>query len=312
VRQTLLRCLLDAARQDERIVLLSGDHGYALFDEFRSALPDRFLNCGIAEQNMVGVAAGMAKAGLRPVVYGLASFIPMRVLEQIKLDVCYENRRVIFLGDGAGLVYAQLGISHQCCEDVAALRPLQHMAIYSAADRHEMQACTLLALDSEGPAYLRIGKSDKGDVHTGPLMFAPGELLELQRGGGDVAWLATGSMTRRALEVARQWPGSSVWSVPCLEPVDKEQVRLICQRHPVVVTIEEHALEGGLGSMICEIAAETARARVCRIGVENPFLNRCGSYDYLIQQHGLSLESIAAKVTKFTQSGPTNCRARAA
>ena len=279
---------------------------------FASALPDRFLNCGIAEQNMVGVAAGLAKAGLRPVIYGLASFIPMRVLEQIKLDVCYEKLPVIFLGDGAGLVYAQLGISHQCCEDIAALRPLQHMAIYSAADRHEMSACARLALECDGPAYLRIGKGDLGEVHSGPLTLTNGGLLELCSGTGNVAWLATGSMASRALAAARHWPGSAVWSVPCLKPVDKEQVRSICQRHQVVVTVEEHALEGGLGSMICEIAAETGRARVCRIGVEYPFLNRCGSYDYLLQQHGFSLEDIAAKVTKFIQSDPVNCRARAA
>ena len=299
MRQSLLRCLLEAAREDERIVLLSGDHGYALFDEFRGALPGQFLNCGIAEQNMVGVAAGMAKAGLRPVVYGLASFIPMRVLEQIKLDVCYENRSVIFLGDGAGLVYAQLGISHQCCEDVGALRPLQGMAIYSAADRYEMLACTQLALERNGPSYLRIGKSDVSEIHSAPIEMSSGDLLEVRRGGGDIAWLATGSMVSRALAVARQWGGSSVWSMPCIKPVDEDQVRTICQRHRYVVTIEEHALEGGMGSTICEIAAETSGARICRIGVKYPFLNRCGSYDYLLEQHGLGLESIAAKVTGF-------------
>jgi transketolase len=292
---------LEAARQDERIMLLSGDHGYALFDEFRSALPERFLNCGIAEQNMVGVAAGMAKAGLRPVVYGLASFIPMRVLEQIKLDICYENRRVIFLGDGAGLVYAQLGISHQCCEDVAALRAMQGMTIYSAADRHEMLACARLALDGQGPAYLRIGKSDVGEIHDGPITLTSGGLVELCPGDGDIAWLATGSMVHSALVVARRWPRSAVWSVPCLKPVDKDQV-----------TIEEHVLEGGLGSWVCEISAETARARVCRIGVEYPFFNRCGSYGYLIRQHGLSLEGIAATVSDFMDVHSASFRMRAA
>jgi transketolase len=261
---------------------------------------------------MVGVAAGMAKAGLRPIVYGLASFIPMRVLEQIKLDVCYENRRVMFLGDGAGLVYAQLGISHQCCEDVAALRPLQTMTILSAADRHEMLACARLALDCEGPTYLRIGKSDLGDVHGGPVSLDLGGLLELRPGKGHIAWLSTGSMTQRTQTVARRWPGSAVWSVPCLKPVDNEQVVSICRRHGVVVTVEEHALEGGLGSLICEIAAQLGRPRVCRLGVENPFLNRCGSYDYLIQQHGLGLEDIAARVTGFLESDTASRRAMVA
>jgi transketolase len=210
------------------------------------------------------------------------------------------------------LVYAQLGISHQCCEDIAALRALQGMTIYSAADRHEMNVCALLALEGEGPAYLRIGKCDLGELHSGPITLAPGGLLELRPGTGDVAWLATGSMVRSALAVARRWPRSAVWSVPCLKPVDEEQVRAICRRHKVVVTIEEHALEGGLGSLICEIAAETAEARICRIGVANPFFNRCGSYEYLIRQQGLSLEGIAAKVTKFMDAGPASFRRRAA
>jgi transketolase len=302
VRETLVRCILEAALEDERITLLCGDHGYALFDEFRRALPDRFLNCGIAEQNMIGVASGMAKAGLRPVVYGLASFIPMRVLEQIKLDVCYENRRVIFLGDGAGLVYAQLGISHQCCEDVAAMRALQNLAIFSAADRFEMEACVRFALGRQGPTYLRIGKGDLGDVHERAIELTLGELCELRSGGGALAWLATGSMVKRTLSVAQRWPGSAVWSVPCLKPVDCEQVRRICQRHRVVITVEEHVPEGGLGSLVSEIASESGQTRVCRIGVENPFLNRCGSYDYLLKLHGMGVEEISARVGAFLEA----------
>lgn len=280
-------------------MLLCGDHGYALFDEYRNRLPERFLNCGIAEQNMVGVASGMAKAGLRPVVYGLASFIPMRVLEQIKLDVCYENRRVIFLGDGAGLVYAQLGISHQCCEDVAALRSLPTMAIFSAADRFEMAACAQIALERLGPSYLRIGKSDLGEIHGRPISLRPGELLELRPGKGQMAWLTTGPMAKRSLAAAARWPGSAVWSVPCLKPLDSDQLRSICARHRFVITVEEHALDGGLGSLVCEVAAEMGETRVYRIGVGNPFLNRCGSYEYLLQEHGLGDEAIAAKVRSF-------------
>ena len=138
MRQTLVRCLLEAALHDERIMLLSGDHGYALFDEFRNALPERFLNCGVAEQNMIGVASGLAKAGLRPIVYGLASFIPMRVLEQISstfvMKIAGRIRRRWRLCTRLELVTS--------AEDVSALRPLQTIAILSAADRHEIQACS--------------------------------------------------------------------------------------------------------------------------------------------------------------------------
>src|SRR5947207_12529280 len=168
MRNAFAGALIHAAQADPRVFLLTGDHGYALFDEFRRVCPDQYLNAGVAEQNMVGVAAGLAKGGLRPVVYGLSAFVPIRVLEQIKLDVCYEQLPVVFLGDGAGGVYSALGSSHQSTEDMAALRALPHVTILSPADDLEMTACMNLALASKGPVYLRMGKADLGRVHTVP------------------------------------------------------------------------------------------------------------------------------------------------
>src|SRR5436309_2899894 len=140
MRNAFASALIQAAQTDPRVLLLTGDHGYALFDEFRRVCPDQYLNAGVAEQNMVGVAAGLAKGGLRPVVYGLSAFVPIRVLEQIKLDVCYESLPVVFIGDGAGVVYGTLGTSHQSTEDIAALRALPHLGILSPADDFEMTA----------------------------------------------------------------------------------------------------------------------------------------------------------------------------
>src|SRR5437588_8621157 len=168
MRNAFAKMLVQAARTDPRILLLTGDHGYALFDEFRRRCPGQYLNAGVAEQNMVGVAAGLAKGGLRPVVYSLSAFVPVRVLEQIKIDVCYEELPVVFIGDGAGVVYSTLGTSHQSTEDVAALRALPHLAILSPADDLEMTACMELAFRREGPVYLRMGKADLGAVHPTP------------------------------------------------------------------------------------------------------------------------------------------------
>src|SRR5436190_3891615 len=128
MRNAFSTMLVQAAQADPRVLLLTGDHGYALFDEFRRLCPGQYLNAGVAEQNMVGVAAGLAKGGLRPVVYGLSAFVPVRVLEQIKLDVCYEELPVVFIGDGAGVVYSSLGTSHQSTEDIAALRAVPNLA----------------------------------------------------------------------------------------------------------------------------------------------------------------------------------------
>src|SRR5437764_4174448 len=165
MRDAFSRSLVQAARADERVLLLTGDHGYSLFDEFRYRCPGQYLNAGVAEQNMVGVAAGLAKGGLRPVVYGLSSFVPIRVLEQIKLDVSYENLPVTFIGDGAGVVYSTLGTSQQSTEDIAVLRALPNLSILSPADDWEMTACMRLALEADGPVYVRMGKADLGRVH---------------------------------------------------------------------------------------------------------------------------------------------------
>jgi transketolase len=291
--------LVRAAHEDGRLVLLTGDHGYTLFDEFRRVHADRFVNAGVAEQNMVGVAAGMAKAGLRPYVYGLSAFVPMRVLEQIKLDCCYEPLPVVFLGDGAGVVYSTLGSSHQCTEDVAALRALPHLSILSPSDAREMSACMTLARTATGPVYLRMGKSDLGTVHARPISLDWGRLLPITEGRGDIAWIATGSMVHTALKVAAGFEGSSVWSAPCLKPIDTEAVADICNRHRVVVTLEEHSVYGGLSSAVAEIAGAQAPTWICPIGVQGRFSKYCGSYEYLIREHGLDADSVAAQVRAF-------------
>lgn len=302
MRTAFSHSLVQAAQADPRLLLLTGDHGYALFDEFRRACPGQFINCGVAEQNMVGLAAGLAKGGFRPVVYGLSAFVPMRVLEQIKLDVCYERLPVVFIGDGAGVVYGQLGASHQSTEDVAALRALPDMAILSPADAHEMTACMQLALAAERPVYLRMGKADLGAVHAAPLSLEWGQLCPLREGdpgAPGLAWIVTGSMVRTALDVANDFPGSAVWSAPSLKPLAPDAVANICARHAAVVVLEEHSIYGGLGSAVAEIAAAQAPSWICRIGVPDRFSEHCGSHAYLMQEHGLDAASVRSRVERF-------------
>jgi transketolase len=299
MRNAFSRALVRAALADPRVLLLTGDHGYALFDEFRRQCPGQYINAGVAEQNMVGVAAGLAKGGFRPVVYGLSAFVPVRVLEQIKLDVCYELLPVVFIGDGAGVVYSTLGTSHQSTEDVAALRALPHLGILSPADEFEMTACMELAFGRGGPVYLRMGKADLGRVHAEPPPLTWGRLCPVRPGDGGLAWVATGSMVPTALAVARHWPGSPVWSVPCLKPLDAGEVEGICRRHEVVVVLEEHSIFGGLGSAVAEVAAECGGARVCRVGIPDRFSKYCGSYPYLMREHGLDADGVARQVEAF-------------
>ncbi|WP_221091163.1 transketolase family protein [Deinococcus aquaedulcis] len=291
--------LVRLAQSDPRIRMLTGDHGYALFDEFRRTCPQYFINAGIAEQNMVGVAAGMAQAGLRPLVYGLSAFVPVRVLEQIKLDVCYVGLPVTFIGDGAGVVYSALGSSHQSTEDIAALRALPGIDIYSPADAYEMRACMQLAYERARPAYIRMGKADLGSVHTQVPEFEAGELLQVDRGEGDISFIATGSMAITARQLAAHYPTRGVWTAPMIKPISEAQVTQIARNSRLIVVLEEHATAGGLGSLVSEIVTARAPTYVCRIGIEDRFSEFCGTYDYLMHEHGLNLEAVREKVDAF-------------
>jgi len=296
MRNAFSRALVTAAQTDPRILLLTGDHGYALFDKFRQVCPDQYINAGVAEQNMVGVAAGLAKGGFRPIIYGLSAFVPMRVLEQIKLDICYEQLPVILIGDGAGVVYSSLGSSHQSTEDIAALRAIPNITILSPADRYEMTACMELALRSPQPVYLRIGKSDLPIIHAAQPNFQLGELCPIKQGNNQICLIATGSMVSTALKVSEKFNNIAVWSAPSIKPLNIEQVIAIAQSHHLIVTLEEHSIYGGLGSAIAEITAEYAPTRVYRIGIQDRFSKFCGSYQYLMQEHQLDVESVTSQI----------------
>jgi transketolase len=293
--------LVALASADPSVLLLTGDHGYALFDSFRRACPAQYINAGIAEQNMVGVAAGLARTGFRPIVYGLSAFVPVRVVEQIKIDVAHDNLPVIFIGDGAGFVYSQLGTSHQSTEDIACARAIPNLSVYSPADRFEVAACMRMAYQSKAPIYLRIGKSDRGDVHVAVPQAKIGQLLEVKSGhSGDIVFIATGAMVRTAIDIATQsYPDAAVWSAPFIKPIDHEQVISICQHNRVVVVLEEHSVFAGLGSVIAEIASEYSPVKILRIGVRDRFSHFCGSYEYLLKEHGLDRAAIEQRVRTY-------------
>ena len=301
MRDAFSAALIKVAQQDERVLLLTGDHGYALFDDIRRLLPDRYLNVGVAEQNMVGVAAGLAKAGLRPILYGLSAFVPVRVLEQIKLDICYEDLPVVMIGDGAGFVYGPLGGSHHCTEDISVLRAIPNVRILSPADAHEMTRAMELAFAAERPVYIRIGKCDIGAVHTGRIKYDWGDLIEMRPGAGEFGFIATGSMVAAALKESSRWEGSSVWSAPSLKPLDVEQAAAICRNHRAIITMEEHSVYGGLGSAITEIASAHAPCWVGRIGVQDRFAQYAGSYEYLRSEHGLDAAGISRQMDTFIE-----------
>ena len=302
MRDAFSNALVRLALADSKVLLLTGDHGYALFDEFRKRCPDQYINAGIAEQNMVGMAAGLARVGFRPFVYGLAAFVPIRTVEQIKLDIAHDDLPVVLLGDGAGFVYSHLGTSHQSTEDIACTRAIPGLEVLSPADRFEMTACMDYAYATNGPVYLRMGKSDRGDVHAGPVdALQSGRLLKVRSGRTDRPGLiATGSMVRTAMDIGQE-KDLSVWSTPALKPLATDDVCAAAQVSTGLVTLEEHSVLGGLGAAVTEITSEHQPTRVLRIGVPDRFSEHCGTHAYLLREHGLDIDSVRDRIAAFCQ-----------
>jgi Transketolase, C-terminal subunit len=303
MRNAFSDCLVRAAKANPQLVLLTGDHGYALFDEFRKECGSQYVNAGVAEQNMVGVAAGLAKLGFFPVVYGLSSFVPIRVLEQIKMDLCYEGLPALLIGDGAGVVYSHLGASHQSTEDIGVLRPIPNISIYSPADATELQWCFSAAIASRSTCYLRMGKADLGAVHQAAFpnpRAAPVRILG--DGREETTFIATGSMVKTATVLAEFWGGVSVWSIPRLKPLSSAETDQCFERSRKIVTLEEHSIQGGLRDILAERLAErglTCATTLFCAGIDDRFSDLCGSYDYLMDRHNLSTQKLRARLREF-------------
>jgi transketolase len=301
MRAMLSDLIVQAALRDPRVIVLSGDHGYALFDDLRKRAPDQFVNVGIMEQAMVGIAAGLAKVGRRPIVYGLAAFIPVRVLEQIKLDICYSGLPVIFLGDGAGLVYSTLGASHQCAEDIACLRPLPAIQIYSPADARELKICFKEALGFHGPSYLRIGKSDRPIVapvglnSTEPYFVAKAAVGSSSQ---TKMFVATGSMLSIAQNIALK-TGNPCLSIPKIKPLSQVVLQEISRCQQIDI-FEEHSRFGGLTSAIVDgLLEQKMPVPAFQVfSLKAKFSETCGTYQHALSEHGISDEQLLAHYNK--------------
>ncbi|MBI4371690.1 MAG: transketolase [Elusimicrobia bacterium] len=295
--------LARAADADPRVVMLSGDIGNRLFDAYKAAHPDRFFNCGVAEANMVTVAAGLAAEGLRPVAYTIAPFVTLRVLEQIRVDLCCHDLPVVVAGVGAGLSYASLGPTHHSMEDVACLRALPNMTVVCPADPAEARLALRAALAREagGPVYLRLGKKGEPAVHASAPDFRIGRALVLKP-GRDAALLAAGTILPEALAAAEllaaRGVSTEVVSFHTLKPLDEDYLAAAFARFSVVAAMEEHGLIGGLGAALAEWACERdgLKARLCRIGARDEFLHECGDQAWARGRFGLTAAAAAGKI----------------
>ncbi len=310
MRNAFARAMERLAAADGRVVLLSGDIGNRMFDRFKAAHPDRFYNCGVAEANMVSLAAGMASAGLRPFCYTIAPFMVYRALEQIRVDLCYHRQPVVIAGVGAGLCYAELGATHQSCEDLAVLRALPHMAVVCPGDPVEVELATRATLRHDGPTYLRLGKKGEPVVHDAQPDFEIGTGIVL-REGLDLCLLACGNILPLALEVddalRRDGGGARVVSLHTVKPLDQPLLRESFGRFRLIVTLEEHGLIGGLGAAVAEWAVDAAEAdndhapgvdprRLLRIATPDLYLHEAAKQADARERFGLGVQAIIDRI----------------
>jgi transketolase len=293
MRTAFIEALVRGARENTSVFLVVGDLGYSVVEPFAREFPSRFLNAGVAEQNMTGIAAGLAAEGYHVFTYSIANFPTLRCLEQIRNDVCYHEFPVTVVAVGSGLAYGNLGYSHHGVQDIAAMRCMPNVTIASPADPGETAACIDYLLSHRGPSYLRLGKAGEPHLHDNHLNGC--KPIEVISGRGDLAIVATGSILSVAIEAARQLECEgrkpTVFSVPFLAPVCAELFGGVW-RHHSIISIEEHVLAGGLGSLLRELAPDGIRIRSLALDTKSSRL--VGSQGYLRKAHGLTSEAVVS------------------
>lgn len=294
--------LTELARVDDRIILLSGDIGNRLFDNFKTAAPKQFLNCGVAEQNMTGVAAGLAKQGFLPITYTIAPFCTTRCLEQIKIDIAYHNLPVTVVSVGAGLSYAGLGPTHHALEDIAFIRSIPNMRIICPSDAAELEASLDLIIHEPKPTYIRMGKKGEPSIHK--TLVGKDQLKKpiVIRTGKDICLVSAGVILAEVIKAAElledEGYSVTVISLPMLKPLPGYDLLKLLFTHQCVAVVEEHALLGGVSSAIAEllIDANQIPEKLLRFGVRDDFYSQAGSRKHALKQLGLSAEAIRDRI----------------
>jgi transketolase len=295
MRTAFVDALLEEAKHDSSIVLVTGDLGFGVLDKFQAELPNQFINAGVTEQAMLGMAAGIASTGKRVFVYSIANFPTFRCLEQIRNDVCLMNNPVVVVSVGAGYAYGSQGYTHHALEDIAVMRSLPNMEVVVPCDSQEATLATKLLARNPHPSYLRLGKNGEPRVHRKVIEFSVGKIVEIDK-GNDGTILFSGSIGEIAIK-AREFflqkgKNITVASVPFISSIDADYLASICPNGPII-TLEEHSGRGGLGSAILECASNNRISADIRIvAASQKDLSQIGDQNFLRNANGLSVEKI--------------------
>jgi len=310
MRQTCLNSVYELAKADERIFFIGSDLGAGTLDKFKEEIPDRFFMEGISEANVIGMASGLALEGKIPYVNTIATFITRRCYEQLVIDLGLHNANVRLIGNGGGLVYAPLGPTHQAIEDMAILRSIPNMTVLAPCDADEMRRFMPLTVDHIGPIYIRLGKGYDPIVSNDNVAVEIGKAIPM-REGKDALILTTGITLKYGLQASddlhKHGLSTAVLHLPTIKPLDNESILAYTSEAPIVVTVEEHTVIGGLGSAVAEIIAEAGfnpARRFKRIGIPDMFADEYGSQDSLMERYSINDNRVTELVLEL--AGATN------
>lgn len=301
MRTAFINTLEALAEEDPSIWLLTGDLGFTVLENFRDKFPDQYLNAGVAEQNMIGVAAGLAMTGKKIFVYSIIPFVTFRCLEHIRNDLCYHNLPVCLVGAGGGYSYGHMGSTHHALEDIAVLRSLPNMTVVCPGDPLEVEGAVRAISKHKGPCYLRLGKAGEPRLHDpSSFSFQLGKVIEMVK-GNDLSLIATSTMLGTALRTAELLQEKGVHprllSMHTIKPIDTDALTLAAAETPLIVTIEEHSLLGGLGGAVAEVlAGDTHRPRQLLCAAPDHFADTTGSAQYFREKAGLTPECITERI----------------
>jgi transketolase len=301
MRTAFIKQLTEEAKTNDKIFLIVGDLGFSVIEEFADMFPDRFINAGIAEQNMIGVAAGLAKEGFNVYVYSIGNFPTLRCMEQIRYDIAYHNLNVKIVSIGAGYAYGSLGASHHATEDIGMLRTIPNMIVCSPGDPIEAKAITAISSMHQGPMYLRLGKAGEAIVHSESIKnLHIGDIQDVRiLENAESALFVSGSILDYAVKfVTANDIKASVFSVPFVKPINKKQIADIAKRYKKFVILEEHQRSCGVGSALVEILNDlyfdnkiSVYPKVKRIAIGDKFYSISGSQNYLREIANLYLKN---------------------
>ncbi len=307
MRKVFNKTLLDLAKIDKRIFMILADIGYGEVEPFAQSFPDRYFNVGVAEQNMTGVACGVAMEGNIAITYSIANFPTLRCLEQIRNDVCYHNANVKIVIIGGGTAYGPLGISHHSTEDLAIMRALPNLVVLAPSDCIEAEAATKAMIEYEGPVYYRCGYKGEKDIHSGPIDFKIGKAIQV-KDGNDAAVIYTGTVGYNAKlavdELSKKGINCRLISMHTIKPIDRDIIVKAARETGCIVTVEEHNINGGLGSAVAEVLADTGNLNVKfkRIAFPDVNISKVGSQEWIRTQYGMSPEAIESEIKALIQA----------